>query len=509
MEFAKEEIKEKHRFMFDQFIKHGFDEDSDVLFYVRNFLGVNLPTETNPACSHHVPPAQFLCDMYFERYDTALAWANRTGGKTKTVAILNHLDAMFKGKIEICTAGAALDQAQKGYLYFVETFDHPFLKPYLVNNIISKSVTRNGTVVQIITGSMKGFNGPHPQKVRIDEVELIDWTVLQEGLSMSVSRGRVRAQDVMTSTRKKSKGTMQRLIEESGQSRTKIYSWCIWDVVERCERQCHDDPTWGNCPIFDKCGGKAHDSNGWYKIDDLVKKASILSKSIFEAQWENKKPHESMTVYGEYWDTDKHAKSWEQLAHIFRDDQEDLMKGHIPPGWKRVAGVDFGSTFVFLLFAIEPRSRTWVLFHEYYCNYDKLLRDHVNMIRKAPSYELLGPIFADSAAKQDRLELRGLGIKTFPAIKDKGSILLGIDEVKGLLQDNHILQRPKLFVVRSECPQTIREFEEWAWETKDDGTPDMEEPVDDDNHCMDSLRYAIYSLPRAGGRYRTTFVEGI
>jgi len=491
--------------LLDHYIQDGFENDDDLIFYVKEFLGFEYPKKA--FCSHHDAPSQIMCDAFFERVSFLLLWANRTGGKTQLVALLNHLDSMFRGPLEIVTAGAALDQSHKGYQYFLKSFEHPLLKPYIGNSIQSRTDLTNQSSVQIITGSYKGFNGPHPAKVRIDEVELMEWLILEEGLNMSKSTKTARAQDVLSSTRKFSRGTVQRLLDEKDERGLSVKSYCIWDIVERCERECHGDKKYGDCPIYHLCSGKAHEGMGWYPIHDLIKKGMNLTKSTFEAQWENKRPSDAPLVYGEYFDRDKHVRSWDDLYKIFK--VPEFKKHQTPAEWTHVAGVDFGTNFAFLIFAIEPTTRTWIQVYEYFCTIDRRLVEHRNIFTKADSYQHLGPIFADSAAKQDRIELRSMGVPCRESIKGPGSILLGIDEVKLQLQTNSVLDRPKFFIVDGVAPNTVREFESWGWEMNDDGTPNTEKPLDSDNHAMDALRYAIFSLGRTGARYDSTYVEGV
>lgn len=489
----------------DFYIKNGFDNDADLLFYVKEFLGFEYPTKA--FCSHHDPPGVVICDIYFERVLFVLLWANRTGAKTTIVALLNHLDSLFKGPMEIVNAGAALDQAHKGYQYYLNSFSHPLLKSFIADSIQSKTELTNGSVTQIITGSFKGFNGPHPQRTRLDEVELMEWAVLEEGLSMSKGSKTVKAQDVLSSTRKFSRGTMQRLIDEKETRHLSLRSWCIWDIVEKCNRDCKEDKKYGNCPVYHLCGGKAHGGLGWYPIDDLIKKGLNLTKSTFEAQWENKRPSDAPLVFGEYFDREKHVKTWDELYKIFR--VSEFKKHTTPDEWTHVAGIDFGSNFAFLLLAIEPSTRTWILVYEYFSNIDRRLIEHKNLFTESSFYPKLGPIFGDSAAKQDIIELRSMGVRVKAAIKGKESILLGIDEIKLQLQNNQALDRPKFFIVDNAANNTVKEFETYGWEMNDDGTPNTEKPQDSFNHCIDALRYAIFSYGRTGGRYDSTYVEGV
>ncbi len=491
--------------LLDHYIDRGFENDDDLLFYVEEFLGFKYPRKT--FCSHHTSPAQILCDLYFERTLYALVWANRLGGKTRLISILNHLDSVFKGPLEICNAGAAIEQANKGYQYYLESFRHPLLKPLILNSIQSKTELTNRSVTSIITGSFKGFNGPHPEKFRCDEVELMEFNVLEEGMNMSKSTGRIKAQDVLSSTRKFKGGTVQRLINEKDERGLTVMSYCIWDSVAKCRRECKDDKKYGNCPIYHLCGGKAHDApaDGWYPIADLVKKGMNLSKSTFEAQWENKRPSDAPLVYGEYFDRDKHVKTWDELYRIFKVDE--FKKKMIPKDWIRIGGIDFGTNFAFTVLSLEARTRTLIQYFEYFWNIDRRIEDHVKIIHKLDDFRLIDEIFADPAAKQDRIEFKSRGVRTKKAIKD---ILLGIDEVKAVLQTNSVLERPKYYIVDGTSPETINEFENWSWKLLPDGTPNTEEPEEHSDHCMDAVRYAIYSYGRSGvASYSTAYVEGI
>jgi phage terminase large subunit len=48
------------------------------------------------------------------------------------------------------------------------------------------------------------------------------------------------------------------------------------------------------------------------------------------------------------------------------------------------------------------------------------------------------------------------------------------------------------------CPETAREFEVYHYPEDDLGKLLKDRPVDADNHCMDALRYMIYSHQRQG-----------
>src|SRR5262245_30276353 len=219
------------------YLQHGIQSEEELGDFVETYFGYQVPTHA--VCPEHIAPMSFLADQFFERTRTVLGFANRGGGKTILTAILNMLDALFKPGVEIASAGAIMEQADRGYEYLRGFFlKEPLFLEQLITTLRSETVFRNGSIVRIIAGTYHGLNSPHPNKFRCDEIELMPWVVLQEGLQMSIERGGWKAQDTLTSTRKFQKGTMQRLLDEAGRKNIKIYSWCIMETVERCTRLC-------------------------------------------------------------------------------------------------------------------------------------------------------------------------------------------------------------------------------------------------------------------------------
>ena len=146
-----------------------------------------------------------------------LIYASRASGKTLTFAVMNLLDGCFRPEaIDITNAAATRDQAVKCYRYFTGFHKDPLLASLLVKDPTqSYSEYKTGSTVEVVTGSIKGLNSRHPAKSRIDEIELVPYETLKEGLSMSQSKGSVPATDMFASTRKWGGGTMTRLLNEA------------------------------------------------------------------------------------------------------------------------------------------------------------------------------------------------------------------------------------------------------------------------------------------------------
>lgn len=485
--------------------------------FIRIALGFDIPRKV--VTPGHSAPFDFVADLFFERTKTALGFANRTGGKTCDIAILNFLDMLFKPGCEISNAGATRDQAKKCFNYFLAFMDKKWFKdfcdkyrfvtgkPFIVKQIQEETTFDTKATQQIITATEKGVRGPHPHKSRMDEVDEIDWDILQTGLSMSRSdpknireRLPILGQNALTSTRQKARGSMQRLLDEAPQRGIDVYQWNVWEVLERCPRRCFDDPTHGTCPVYVYCKGKAHQCDGFYAIDDFIEKARNLDPDKFATEWLNTKPASDKLVYPMF-DTTTHVLTERDLFQRFGCTFPK-------PEWPRISGTDFGggptSPFVYVKICELP-DRTYLVFHEYVA-FQRVLRDHAKNIKASPYYLRGEWNFTDHDA-QERIELKDHMIVTKPADK---AVLAGIDYLTELLLGYPPDLKPRLYVYER-CPFVISEFSAYHWPSRPDGKVDKSsKPAKEYDHSMDAIRYALYSSKRrqrTGYRMRT--VEGL
>jgi hypothetical protein len=463
------------------------DEELDE--FIRLAYGVTFPKKV--ITPGHKTSFQFIADLFFERVKNALGFANRTGGKTYGVALLNHLDMIYKPGCEIASAGAVKDQANKCYRYFKEFCRLPWFqrlseqhsivtgKPLYreKDSIQTKTEFGNESLLEVITGSEKGFRGPHPHKSRIDEIDELEWDVFQTGLMMAHSSDEIRGQNVFTSTRQHAEGTMQMLLNEAAEKGIAIYEWNCWEMLERCPRRCKNDPVHGTCPIHTFCRGKAHACDGFYRIDDFVDKARLLDRDRFEIEWLNSKPARHKIVY----------PMFENSRHVLSKHDFAKLTGRPEPSWNwpMISSIDFGSSpghpFVYTKYVRIP-SGAWVIWWEYVAE-QKLLRDHAAAIRSCPLYRPNEWLYADHDA-QDRLELHALGIITRPAVKGRDSVAVGIDHISSLLKGFPPKEEPMLYVMDN-CTEHIREFNLYSWPIRPDGKPDKTgRPKQEHDHCF-------------------------
>jgi PBSX family phage terminase large subunit len=179
---------------------------------------------------------------------------------------------------------------------------------------------------------------------------------------------------------------------------------------------------------------------------------------------------------------------------------------HIPAHWRRLRAVDFGYTnpFVCLWIALDPDGRMFVYRYIYYTK--RLVSEHAELIKELTHREPIEATICDHDA-EDAATLQNAGILTTLARKE---IRIGIDAVTARLipaGDG----RPRLFILRDSLveadPDLIdrhawtieHEFESYSWPRGASGKPTKEVPIDDHNHALDALRYAVRYVDQIHG----------
>jgi len=101
------------------------------------------------------------------------------------------------------------------------------------------------------------------------------------------------------------------------------------------------------------------------------------------------------------------------------------------------------------------------------------------------------PMYCDSADPKSIEELYRLGVNAKPSDKGKGSIIAGIQYLKSF----HLH-------VTSDSHNMIKELRNYKWQ-KDKEEKRINVPVDNFNHCIDAMRYAVFTSlhSKGSGKY--------
>jgi phage terminase large subunit len=183
----------------------------------------------------------------------------------------------------------------------------------------------------------------------------------------------------------------------------------------------------------------------------------------------------------------------------------------IPPEWRRVRSIDFGYTnpFVCQWWAVDHDGRMY-LYRELYRTRQtvKVHAGRINESSEGESYELT---VADHDA-EDRATLRENDVFTQPARKFTAPGRQAVEERLKVQGDG----KPRLFVFRDALTDrdeslaearkplcTADEFDVYVWPKSKDGKPVKEDPVKENDHGMDAMRYAVMAIDRHVGPQET------
>lgn len=109
---------------------------------------------------------------------------------------------------------------------------------------------------------------------------------------------------------------------------------------------------------------------------------------------------------------------------------------------------------------------------------DLLVRE-LNKLKESGELDENSTIYADSSRPELITHIKNEGFNIHPAIKDKGSVLRGIDFIK----KNHLL-------IDKHSENLAKELRTYKWKSdKDDNL--LDEPIDQFDHLLDALRYAL------------------
>jgi PBSX family phage terminase large subunit len=149
-----------------------------------------------------------------------------------------------------------------------------------------------------------------------------------------------------------------------------------------------------------------------------------------------------------------------------------------------IAGVDWGFNHPAAIAIIGiANDNEYYLIDEYY----KSGKTTSEIIEKCNYFKDIYKVrfWYPDPAEPDRLEeMKRAGLHPREVNKNKGSIVKGIDCVRNLIRQNR-------FKIFNTCIYTQEEFSLYAY--PEEGETKDEEPIKENDHLMDAIRYAVYT----------------
>jgi len=464
------------------------DKDKDGLWeFIHDNFGVAIPRKA--MCEDHDAPFDFVADVFFQKVQNAIALANRTGGKTTDFAILDVLNSYYWPGCETATVGAIEEQAKKCYGYFQDWINKiPIFNERVLESLMRESRFTNGSMVQILTGTMSGVNSPHPQKAFLDEIELMMWNIIQEAFSMPQSKGEILGQLILTSTRKFAFGPMERLLDEAEKRGFKVYRWCVAETIEpHLEEEVKNTVLYEDLKDY-YVDGK-YPSEGYLKVKDVIASKMRLDEDTWDSQWMCKRPSQKALVYPQFNEA-FHVKKTKVdtggelvLAEDFgfAEGHADVVGFFQPKPSGKTVMVDEiwieGKTDSDIITMVEDKIIEHGFIPDRYKDKKRTDHDLRKLLNRAVS------VWYCPIEEPSKIELRRRAGFKVVAMGDPDSrkVINGLPLVRKALQDRVIIFDPK-------CKGTIKEMKIYANKVRADGTI-LDEPAKKNDNGPDMVRY--------------------
>jgi hypothetical protein len=277
----------------EHYRKQGFKDQDELLEFIDSFWGLKVPRAK--VCPDHTPPAEYVTAAFFEEVQDCICWANRSGGKTFNGAMVTWLDSVFKAGCETKILGGSGEQSLRMYEHMKSFILSPFQHLLEGESLRTRTHLINSSNIQILTASTKSVRGPHPQKLKLDEVDEFEDKIYEAALLIPKSARGIRSAVHIYSTMHKAYGLMNRVISEAAENGYRVFKWCVFCVLEKCVgRNCD------LCELWEDCEGRAKNADGFYSIEDAISAKRKVSRETWEAEMLCRMPSQSGLIYKEF-----------------------------------------------------------------------------------------------------------------------------------------------------------------------------------------------------------------
>lgn len=285
------------------------DEDT-LREFVRLAWGVNIPNVQ--VCENHSTPWRAFADAYFAKSPVSVWFASRGfGGKSFLLSVLANTEAVTLAA-GVNVLGGSGAQSKRVMEHMGNLWQYESAPRYLLKGDAA-TITRlsNGSVVEALMASQASVRGSHPQRLRLDEIDEMDISILDASMGQPMEKNGVKAQTVMSSTRQYSNGTMQEILRRASERGYPVHSWCYKENLE---------------------------PHGWLTHSMVEQKKTEVTAAMWKTEYENQEPSpESRAIQ-----PDAVEKMFDKRLGVFEGAAGEYIEIEPPiPGAKYAHGADW------------------------------------------------------------------------------------------------------------------------------------------------------------------------
>jgi hypothetical protein len=214
-------------------IERAPKNDLELWWTVRGIWGIQIPRVK--VCPHHDTPFEAFTDAFFARHPQAM-WLGSRGfsGKTFTMSLLGMMEMTCLGA-EVSVLGGSGAQALRVQASMNELWHKPGAPKHLLERTPTKFDTEltNGGKARTLMASQTSVRGPHPSRLRIDEIDEADLDIITAALGQpmrGVSRltgEQIETNTVFSSTHTYPDGPVTYFKRDFQDKGWPVFSWCL------------------------------------------------------------------------------------------------------------------------------------------------------------------------------------------------------------------------------------------------------------------------------------------
>jgi hypothetical protein len=271
-----------------QFVLRRWPQTDDELYWwVQAVWGIRIPRTT--VCMGHKAPFQAFADAFFGRAPVTVWKASRGfGGKTRILSALSLTEAVILGA-EVSLLGGSGAQSLNVHAASQEMWHAPHAPKQLWKTDPTKYDTHllNMGYIRSLMASQTSVRGPHPQRLRLDEIDEMELEILEAAQGQPMRKRGIETQTVMSSTHQHPDGTMTHILKRAAELHWPVYEWCYKESSN---------------PV-----------DGWLTSDEVDRKRQEIPTHMWETEYDLQEPN----FEGRAIDTAKVEKCFDPTLGIF------------------------------------------------------------------------------------------------------------------------------------------------------------------------------------------------
>lgn len=237
--------------------------DEELYWTVYALWGVKIPK--TQVCPNHSTPFDAFAEAYFARTPLSIWKASRgMGGKSRTLAYLTLTEAVLLGA-EVNILGGSGAQSLNIHEAMRDGWNSATApRQMLVNDSMYETKLTNRAKVKALLASSRSVRGPHPQRLRLDEIDEMDVDIMDSAMGQPMPSKTVDTQVVMSSTHQYPDKTMSEMLKRAASEGYPVHEWC-WRETSN--------------PV-----------DGWLAQSYIDRQRKIIPKRMWEVEYDLQEP---------------------------------------------------------------------------------------------------------------------------------------------------------------------------------------------------------------------------